>query len=309
MLFTSSELLQFTDEEKRITPLTIKLDELAAALNLIPQTKKVPEKKLLPISQKEIKPVLVICPRSVICEDMDCSSRSLVQKTKIRDIPKVTLIKGTAIYKNVPLLTGECPKCLTLYSADHERVLKNAANKDVYLNSALYLKVGQSLWVDRIFSAAVLNGMYSFHGSASAIGEFWNNSFGTTDKENEYQITRRQVWKSFIQESVRSIASSHNPNNNLELDHNLKTSEVTEQAFNILGQNGHIHSATGHTCAECTHRYKSTVDVMPPDDEPQNTTSSEEMGVDFAPVTMVVVDGIVMGPTVSVLYNKIRLLN
>ena len=83
MLFTSSELLQFTDEEKRITPLTIKLDELAAALNLIPQTKKVPEKKLLPISQKEIKPVLVICPRSVICEDMDCSSRSLVQKTKI----------------------------------------------------------------------------------------------------------------------------------------------------------------------------------------------------------------------------------
>jgi len=151
--------------------------------------------------------------------------------------------------------------------------------------------------------------MYSFHGSASAIGEFWNNSFGTTDKENEYQITRRQVWKSFIQESVRSIASSHNPNNNLELDHNLKTSEVTEQAFNILGQNGHIHSATGHTCAECTHRYKSTVDVMPPDDEPQNTTSSEEMGVDFAPVTMVVVDGIVMGPTVSVLYNKIRLLN
>jgi hypothetical protein len=309
MLFTSSELLQFTDEEKRITPLTIKLDELAAALNLIPKTKKVPKKKLLPISQKEIKPVLVICPRSVICEDMDCSSRSLVQKTKIRDIPKVTLIKGTAIYKNVPLLTGECPKCLTLYSADHERVLKNTANKDVYLNSALYLKVGQSLWVDRIFSAAVLNGMYSFHGSASAIGEFWNNSFGTTDKENEYQITRRQVWKSFIQESVRSIASSHNPNNNLELDHNLKTSEVTEQAFNILGQNGHIHSATGHTCAECTHRYKSTVDVMPPDDEPQNTTSSEEMGVDFAPVTMVVVDGIVMGPTVSVLYNKIRLLN
>ena len=93
------------------------------------------------------------------------------------------------------------------------------------------------------------------------------------------------------------------------MDHNLKTSEVTEQAFNILGQNGHIHAATGHTCAECTHRYKSTVDVMPPDDEPQNTTSSEEMGVDFAPVTMVVVDGIVMGPTVSVLYNKIRLLN
>ena len=55
MLFTSSELLEYTDKEKRITPLTIKLDELAVALNLIPQTKKAPKTKLLPISQKEIK--------------------------------------------------------------------------------------------------------------------------------------------------------------------------------------------------------------------------------------------------------------
>jgi hypothetical protein len=309
MLFTSSELLQFTSKQKRITPLTIKLDELAAALNLIPKKKKVPKTKLLPISQKEIKPVLVICPKSVVCEDLDCSPldcspRSLIQGTKPRDIPKVTLIKSTAIYKNVPLLTGQCPKCLTLYSADHERVLQNVANREytsVYLNSALYLKVGQSLWVDRVFSTAVLNGMYSFHGSPSAYSEFWNNSFGTTDKENEYQITRRQVWQSFVQESIRSIASSINPNNNLELDANLNINEVTEQAFNLLGQNGHIESATGHTCAECTHKYKHTADVMPQDDEPQNTTSSQEMNVDFAPVTMVVVDGIVMGPTVSLL--------
>ncbi len=69
--------------------------------------------------------------------------------------------------------------------ADHERVVQNAATKEytaVYLNSALYLKVGQSLWVDRIFSTAVLNAMYSFHASSSAYVEFWNNSFGTTDK-------------------------------------------------------------------------------------------------------------------------------
>jgi len=87
MLFTSSELLQFTSKQKRITPLTIKLDELAAALNLIPKKKKVPKTKLLPISQKEIKPVLVICPKSVVCEDLDCSPldcspRSLIQGTK-----------------------------------------------------------------------------------------------------------------------------------------------------------------------------------------------------------------------------------
>jgi len=78
MLFTSSELLQFTDEEKRITPLTIKLDELAVALNLIPKTKKPSKTKILPISQKKIQPVLLICPRSVVCEDIDCDSQSLV---------------------------------------------------------------------------------------------------------------------------------------------------------------------------------------------------------------------------------------
>jgi len=303
MLFTSSELLQFTEEEERITPLSVKLDELAIALNLIPQAKKAPKTNLLPISQKQIQPVLVICPRSVVCEDIDCKARSLVQKTKLRDIPKVTLIKGTTIYKNVPLLTGHCPKCHTLYTADHEKVLQNKVDKkytSVYLNSALYLKVGQSLWVDCVFSTAVLNGMYSFHGSASAYGEFWNNSFGTTDKSNEYLITRRQVWQSFVQESIRTIASSIDPSNNLELDAKLKIKEVTEQAFNLLGQNGRIHSAAGHACAECTHQYKPMVDVMPPDGEPQNaTTSSEDMDVNFAPVTMVVVDGIVMGPTVS----------
>jgi hypothetical protein len=87
----------------------------------------------------------------------------------------------------------------------------------------------------------------------------------------------------------------------LELDVNLNIKDVTEQAFNYLGQNGRIHSAAGHTCAECTHKYKETADVMPPDDEPQNTISgSQEMDGNFAPVTMVVVDGIVMGPTVSI---------
>ena len=59
----------------------------------------------------------------------------------------------------------------------------------VYLNLALFLKVGQSLWVDHIFLTAVLNGMYSFHASSSAYVEFWNNSFGNTDSKNKFQIT------------------------------------------------------------------------------------------------------------------------
>src|SRR5271168_531529 len=257
MLFTSSDLLQFSSEDKRITPLTIKLDQLAVVLELIPRGKRLPKNKLVLISQKQIWPVLVICPRSTICEDMNCEPRSLIQGTKPRDIPKVTLIKGTMIYKNDPLLTGQCPTCSTLYSADHERVLKNSntTSKEytsVYLNSALYLKVGQSLWVDRIFSMAVLNRLYSFHASSSAYVEFWNNSFGNTDSKNKYQITRRRVWQSFVQESVRTIAGSIDPRNNLELDDKLNISEVPGQAFHYLGQGGRIHLASGHTCTECT---------------------------------------------------------
>ena len=52
------------------------------------------------------------------------------------------------------LLTGHYPSCHTLYTADHENVPQSKGDKkctSVYLNSALYLKVGQSLWVDRIF--------------------------------------------------------------------------------------------------------------------------------------------------------------
>ena len=189
--------------------------------------------------------MLVICPRSTICEDINCEPRPLVQGTKPHDIPKVTLIKGTIIHKNVPLLTGQCPTCSTLYSADHERVLQNSTptSKEytsVYLNSALYLKVGQLLWVDHIFSTAVLNGMYSFHASSSAYVEFWNSSFGNADRKNRYQITCWHVWQSFVQESVQTIAASIDPNNNLELHDKLNISEVPEQAFHYLGQGGQI---------------------------------------------------------------------
>ena len=150
MLFTSSDLLQFTSEDKRITPLTLKLDQLAVALELIPKGKKQPKTKLVPISQSQIQLVLVICPRSTTCEDMNCEPQSLTQGTKPCDIPKVTLIKGTTIHKNVPSLTGQCPKCSTLYSADHKQLVKNTntTSKEytcVYLNSALYLKIGQNL--------------------------------------------------------------------------------------------------------------------------------------------------------------------
>ncbi|KAF9030923.1 hypothetical protein BJ165DRAFT_1310024, partial [Panaeolus papilionaceus] len=64
---------------------------------------------------------------------------------------------------------------------------------------------------------------------------------------------------------------------------NLPIESVTENAFRILGDRGKIKPAKTHSCSQCTHPYKITVD---------NPESS-----DYNPVRMVVVDGIVTGPT------------
>ena len=74
----------------------------------------------------------------------------------------------------------------------------------MYLNTARYLKVAQSTWVDREFSNSVLNGVYSFHASAAAYTEYWNNSFGTS----EVNITHHQVWQAFVQESICTISAA-----------------------------------------------------------------------------------------------------
>ena len=126
------------------------------------------------------------------------------QITRTQDIPKVTLVKGSEIYQNVSVLTGQCSKCKTLYSADHETLSEvvskeETCNRRIYLNSAKYLKVGQSIWVDRVFSNAVVNGMYSFHASASAYREYWNNSFGV---DKSFKLSHHHIWQAFIQEST-----------------------------------------------------------------------------------------------------------
>ena len=58
----------------------------------------------------------------------------------------------------------------------------------VYLNSAKYLKIGQSLWVDQVFLNAVVNAMFSFHALTSAYKEFCNNSFWNHQQENSLII-------------------------------------------------------------------------------------------------------------------------
>jgi len=182
------------------------------------------------------------------------------------------------IYDNVFVFIGECPTCKTKYSADHERaaeVGKSSQYNRVYLNSARYLKIGQSVWVDQAFSRGVLNGIYSFHASASAYTEYWNNSVWKHQFVNFKGITRRHVWQAFVQESIRTISSAYGTD--LTLRDGLAIDEVTKEAFEHLGQDGIILPAKGHHCSECTHPYKKTSDLRASDDiDPAATLGVDE---------------------------------
>ena len=150
------------------------------------------------------------------------------------------MIKGSAVHENVQVLTGKCPKCQTIYLADREHAMESDGRYTrVYLNSAKYLKIGQSLWVDQVFSNAVVNAMFSFNASASAFKEFWNNSFYNHQQGNSKKLSHCQIWQAFVQESIHFIASASEIN--LELHDGLAINDITREAFSILGENGLIH--------------------------------------------------------------------
>ena len=245
-----------------------------------------------------------------------------MQNSDPNQLAQTTLIKGSEIFKNVVVLSGKCSNCKTHYFPDHENYPQVVGpRKRVYLNNAKYLKIGQSLYVDRVFSNAVINGTYSFHASTAAYAEFWTNSFG---KSNSFKIKRRQIWQAFIQESVRAIAQVSNIL--FETNDNQSIEDLTHDAFSILGEDGGIRLSDRHTCSECTQEHKSVADFLPRVHDPAavlgvdenrdipqlvpaaalavpNVTEPEDhMNVDIEDekktmVTMVIMDGIVMGPT------------
>ena len=105
-----------------------KLDLFAKHLNLYPYNSRGKfQGKIKPVSHAQIQPAFVICPDSVECEQMSCKPYAVHQITKTRDIPKVKLVKGSDIYQNVPVLTGQCFRCKTLYSADHESLCETVS--------------------------------------------------------------------------------------------------------------------------------------------------------------------------------------
>jgi len=285
-LLMDTELPETPNNHDIASSLAVKLDKLMEVLKLSPFSKTGKLKKRIgPVSYNEIMAVHLICPLSLECEDIECDPHGLHQNTRERDIPKVTLIKGSTIYKDVAVLSGKCPKCQTVYYADHESLNKGTDNAQrVHLNSAKYLKLGQSTWVDRVFSTAVVNAMYSFHGSAAAYTEFWNNTYANLNSESSCLVTRRIIWQAFVQESIRVISAASNQH--LVLKENLSIKEVTQEAFECLGRNGLIINPNEHACSECAQPYRRS-----------QYESTDEIEEDRPLVKMVVLDGIVMGPT------------
>jgi len=176
-LLKESDIDQAGSEEKETIAVGMKMDALARVLGLCPINKAGGFKgKLRPVSQKQIQPVYTLCPNAATCHTASCNQATLYQHTRPKDVPLVRLIKNFGVFDEVPVYSGHCKVCNTTYYADHERASTEIEgnHERLYLNSAKYIKIGQQLWVDRAFTRAVLDGMYTFHASAAAYSEFWN---------------------------------------------------------------------------------------------------------------------------------------
>jgi len=272
--------------------------------------------KLYPISNESIEPILILCPISYQCMDGACEPCSLLMLNRTNQVPEVILIKGTKIYKNVSVLSAYCLKCKTSYFVDHETHGPPNDRLKTYLNDAVYLKVGQSTYIDHVFSNAVVNGIFSFHASTAAYAEFWTNSYG---KAYSIKVPRCQMWQTFTQESIRVVFQELEII--FEAPNNTSISELTYRAYDSLGEKGEIRLSDRHTCSECTQDYKAIADWVPQNNDPAALLGVDDNGPVLAlahenldvpnipiqapnaspnatqsPVKMVVMDGIIMGP-------------
>src|ERR1700674_3464757 len=372
----TGQLFQTTanlNNDQRNSAIAIKLNSLYKLLDLSPYDNEgVFHQSRYKQVRKEIEPAYVISPTSIQCQTQSCNGRSFHTNTRDRDTPRVTLIKGSKIYEEVHVLSGKCPQCKTIYYADHETSAPidtdggDDGGTKVYLNNAKYLKVGRSVWVDHVFSGGVINGIYHFHASSSAFAEFWNNTFWSSQTTQSRKISRRQVWHTFVQESMRMVAKSSGVT--LEMENDIPIAQVTKNAFIQLGDNGVIKCARNHSCSQCTHEYKKTADritgddpaavlgvdenhqvpalvgedaelaiqdaaqarlnarlaaqarsnaddAMDLDESSQSCSSAEDVGAssqnsssseEASPVTLVVMDGVVMGPSHCAFHNCIE---
>ena len=82
--------------------------------------------------------------------------------------------------------------------------------------------------------------MYSFHASASAYSQYWNITYGT----KSINVSHAHIWQAFVQDSLRTIAAESKID--IELNDPLNITEVTTEAFGLLGEQGIIRAAEQH---------------------------------------------------------------
>ncbi|KAJ8703273.1 hypothetical protein PTI98_001910 [Pleurotus ostreatus] len=235
-LFLASDNHKSCSAKSQTTILGKKIDSLCHSLDLYTHNdKRQLRRKLLPISTSSIRPIIIITPPVMGCSTAGCHGHGLTQYLRERDISKVTLLRGSECFEKVPVLAGRCPKCSTMFWADHESFIDDNRQLALYLPNAKYLKVGKQVWVDRIVSKAVMNANYSFHASTAAITEFWNYSF-VQPSGASFTLTHRQVWKAFVLESIRLLAGFSN--STMIFMDNLKISELVAAAYLYLGDGG-----------------------------------------------------------------------
>ena len=121
--------------------------------------------------------------------------------------------------------------------------------------------------------------MHSFHASANTYCDYWNITFGSSNPSNKLKLGRKQVWRPLFKNLVH-----------LETPAKLSIDGLTEKAFYKLGNGGRINAANDHFCSECTKPFKESV-------------ADTIIHPSIALVKMVVLDGIVMGPTVSFFFT------
>ncbi|KAF9496940.1 hypothetical protein BDN71DRAFT_1505388 [Pleurotus eryngii] len=266
-LFNRDDTQALQTSQQHITMAGKKLSRFSLSLSLASHTSiGVLKCKLRPISTTSVQPIILITPMDMACPTLTCNKHSLTQELCERDTSQVTLLQGGQYFENVPVLAGCCSICRTLYWADYERFTQdNSDDVCLYLNDAKYLKVGKSVWVDRLVSRAIVNANYSFHTSTAAITEFWHFSFvqpsGVT-----FKLSCRQVWKAFVAESIHHMASIDN--REIVFESNLSINALVAAVYAELGDGGIVRSAVGHSCDECCHAFKDVADVIPrqPDD-------------------------------------------
>ncbi|KAF6741030.1 hypothetical protein DFP72DRAFT_835535 [Ephemerocybe angulata] len=254
-----------------VASVTDAVDSLAALLKFQTyDTKGQRIRDLYPLQWESIDPVYLIVPSSPECETVGpCEHFGLHVTTRPRDVPRVTLLCGSDIHRHGYVVNGSCAHCKVTYSADRE-TYPDSGNPDVnlrcYLNTARFMKIGQSLWCDRVFANAVVMGVYAFHASPSAYTQFWNLSYAsssstplTPSTSLPFKLGRKQVWQAFVQESIRALAADQK--SNLVLRDGLPIEEVTQGAFGILGNQGIIPPSRAHTCDECTHAYRDSTNT------------------------------------------------